>query len=246
MLKSVVRKMLARRGLAIVRTATDLPSADMAIIERVRAFTATSPERLIGLIDAVNYVVRNKIPGAFVECGVWRGGSMMAVAFALMRREDISRDLFLFDTYEGMPPPTEADIKFDGVPAGDVLGRKRPSENRECDWCVARLEDVQANLYSTGYPHERLHFIKGRVEESIPGKAPATVAVLRLDTDWYESTVHELTHLYPRLATNGVLIIDDYGHWLGARKAVDEYFSGQSFAPLLNRLDYTGRIAIKP
>jgi hypothetical protein len=126
------------------------------------------------------------------------------------------------------------------------LGRKRRSENRESHWCVARLEEVQANLYSTGYPKEKLHFIKGQVEESIPREAPATVAVLRLDTDWYESTAHELKHLYPRLATNGVLIIDDYGHWLGARKAVDEFFSSQPFTPFLNRLDYTGRIAIKP
>ena len=72
---------------------------------------------------------------------------------------------------------------------------------------------------------------------------PERIALLRIDTDWYESTRHELVHLYPRLSPGGVLIIDDYGHWQGARKAVDEYFQAGLF---LNHIDYTGRLAIKP
>jgi O-methyltransferase len=126
------------------------------------------------------------------------------------------------------------------------LKEKAPAEGFGNYWCVAGLEDVKRNLYSTGYPKEKLHFIKGKVEDTVPGQAPENIAMLRLDTDWYESTAHELQHLYPRLAKNGVLIIDDYGHWLGSRKAVDEYFAKQSFCPLFNRMDYTGRLAVKP
>jgi O-methyltransferase len=85
----------------------------------------------------------------------------------------------------------------------------------------------------------------GKVEDTFPKDTPDKIAILRLDTDWYESTRHELIHLYPKLSIGGVLIIDDYGHWEGARKAVDEYINDNTLRILLNRIDYTGRIAVK-
>ena len=101
-------------------------------------------------------------------------------------------------------------------------------------------------LYETGYPEEKIHFVQGRVEETIPASAPDSISLLRLDTDWYESTKHELVHLFPRLSPSGVIIIDDYGHWKGCRKAVDEYFdTGDHPQLLLNRVDYSCRIAVK-
>ena len=106
-------------------------------------------------------------------------------------------------------------------------------------------ESVRATLLETGYPPERLHFVRGAVEETVPAAAPEQLALLRLDTDWYESTRHELVHLYPRLSDGGILIVDDYGHWEGCRRAVDEYFASDADPILLNRIDYTGRIAIK-
>ena len=98
-------------------------------------------------------------------------------------------------------------------------------------------------LAETAYP--RVEFVQGRVENTLPAAAPPEIAVLRLDTDWYESTRHELEHLYPRLVDGGVLIVDDYGYWQGARQAVDEYFGETGEAILLNRIDDTGRIAVK-
>ena len=245
MIKGAIQKFLNARGFAIIRYAAGYSPEELDTFQKVREFTATSTERLSGLVSAVRYIAENKIPGAFVECGVWRGGSMMAAALTLMRCGDTSRDLYLFDTYEGMSQPTDADVMFDGQRAEDILKEKPPAEGFGNYWCVAGLEDVKRNLHSTGYPKEKLHFIKGKVEDTVPGQAPADMALLRLDTDWYESTAHELQHLYPRLAKNGVLIIDDYGHWLGARKAVDEYFARQPFRALFNRMDYTGRLAIK-
>jgi len=108
------------------------------------------------------------------------------------------------------------------------------------------MVEVQANLRSTGYDEEKLIFVKGMVEDTIPGLAPESIALLRLDTDWHASTRHELIHLYPRLQPGGVMMIDDYGHWQGARKAVDEYLSGLDVPLLLQRVDYTVRSAIKP
>jgi len=105
---------------------------------------------------------------------------------------------------------------------------------------------VKEVLCGTGYPSERIHFVRGRVEDTIPASAPELIALLRLDTDWYDSTKHELIHMFPRLSKAGVIIIDDYGHWRGAREACDEYFAQNRIPILLNRIDYTGRIALKP
>ena len=101
---------------------------------------------------------------------------------------------------------------------------------------------MRRTVAATGYPMDRERFVPGPVEETLPAAAPETIALLRLDTDWYESTRHELVHLFPRLRPGGVLIVDDYGHWSGAKHSVDEYFSGTGQHILLNRIDYTGRM----
>jgi hypothetical protein len=170
----------------------------------------------------------------------------MVAAYTLMDLGDTSRELYLFDTFEGMSAPTEKDVMFDGTKAQDVLNPNEKKEGVDNYWCIAGVENVRKNILSTGYPAERIHLVKGKVEETIPNNAPEKIALLRLDTDWYESTKHELEHLYPRLAPNGVLIIDDYGHWVGAKQAVDEYFATLKLKPFLSRLDYTGRLVIKP
>jgi predicted O-methyltransferase YrrM len=222
-----------------------LAAADAAIYSAIQPFTMTSRERVQGAIDAARYVAKYGIPGAIVECGVWRGGSTMAMALALIEQGDTRRDLYLFDTYAGMPPPTAVDQDIGGMSAADLLSA---TPAKAGVWCHATLEDVRANLKTTGYPESRLHFIRGKVEETLP-HAPLSgaIALLRLDTDWYESTRHELTHLFPQLSPHGVLIIDDYGHWQGSRLATDEFLAAHPRTPiLLQRTDYTARMAIKP
>lgn len=213
-------------------------------INFVRPYTMTSTERLFALIQATEYIVRGEIAGSIVECGVWRGGSMMAVARTLKRlgREDV--DLFCFDTFEGMTQPTEVDVNFAGASASTKFARTRLSD-RQSNWCRGSIQEVQQNLGSTEYDITKIICVKGMVEDTLPGAAPSTISILRLDTDWYESTRHELLHLFPRLAIGGVLILDDYGHWEGHRKAVDEYFKQQNIRMLLNRIDYAGRIGVK-
>jgi hypothetical protein len=142
-----------------------------------------------------------------------------------------------------MSAPTAADRDPAGTSAAQLLA---DNDRSHPVWAYAPMDDVQANLSSTGYPAERVHLVRGKVEDTVPGSAPAQIAVLRLDTDWYESTRHELEHLIGRLAPNGVLIIDDYGHWEGARKAVDEWLASFDRPVLLSRIDYTGRMAVVP
>lgn len=222
----------------------DMSPENVETIKRVKPFTMTTPERLNGLCDAVKYITTAGIEGDIVECGVWKGGSMMAVAVTLQQLGDHSRKLHLFDTYTGMSEPSEKDVSFRGEAARDTLTVHRESDP-EFQWCGSAFDEVRANMASTHYPMDQVVLVKGMVEETIPHQAPSKIALLRLDTDWYESTRHELEHLFPRLADGGVLIIDDYGHWAGARQAVDEYIQKNNLAIMLNRLDYTGRIAIK-
>jgi O-methyltransferase len=223
----------------------DFGQQEIETIRFVQPYTMTSPERIFSLIQAVEYIVKGEIQGSIVECGVWRGGSMMAVAKTLLRCGCNDREIYLFDTYEGMPAPSNNDVSITGASATEEFSRRRISEDAST-WCCATLEDVAGNLSLTGYRREMLRFVKGKVEETIPQGAPERIALLRLDTDWYESTLHELRHLYPRLVPGGVLILDDYGHWQGARKAADEYLAENGISILLNRVDNTGRIAVKP
>jgi O-methyltransferase len=219
----------------------DFPAAWVETIERVMPFTQTSLERVAAVCAATEHVVAAGIPGSVVECGVWRGGSMMAVALTLQRLGAADRDLHLFDTFAGMTRPTDEDRDFAGRP---VMAGWLHHQTGPPDPCAVPLEEVREALLATGYDPERLHFVEGPVEQTLPAAAPDRIALLRLDTDWYESTRHELAHLYPRLAPGGVLIIDDYGHFEGARRATDEYFADEPL--LLARIDYTGRMAVKP
>ncbi len=223
----------------------DMDDAFMPIHEAVRPYTMTTIERTFSVFKAVEYIVKHNIAGDFVECGVWRGGSSMMIAKTLLHFGVSNRKIFLYDTYEGMSAPTDRDRDLDDDPADVQLSRAVKKNKAGGVWCYADLEDVQENLFSTGYPKTQLHFIKGKVEDTLPNTLPEKVALLRLDTDWYESTYHELVHLFPLLVKAGVLIVDDYGHWRGSRDAVDQYFSETQQPILLNRIDYTGRIGVK-
>lgn len=212
----------------------DFTADEIALYERVAPYTLTGVERVVTLRRAIEYVLQNDIHGAFVECGVWRGGNLIAMAEGAH-----GRPVFGFDTFTGMPPATDEDVSQSGEHANNMAPRMLVNGQ----WCGAGIDEVRAALDGLA---ERVTLVVGRVEDTIPAQAPDAIALLRLDTDFYESTRHELIHLYPRLASGGVLIIDDYEYWRGARKAVDEYFAGLKPRPFLARIDTTARIAIKP
>jgi len=226
-----------------------LSPADRRIIDRALGDTMTDQVRLLALIDAVRHCVRRGIPGALAECGVWRGGSVVAMALTLAELGASDRDLYLYDTFEGMTAPTEHDTSALEAPALERWERAAREQTRAWnelfDPAVYGEGQVRDAVLATGYPSDRVHLVRGPVEETLPAAAPGQLALLRLDTDWYESTRHELEQLYPRLAPGGVLIIDDYGHWEGCRRAVDEYFASEAEPILLHRVDYTCRMAVK-
>jgi O-methyltransferase len=222
---------------------------DRRIVERSLPYTMTGVPRLMALIEAVRYCVRADVPGELVECGVWRGGSVMAMILTLQDLGVGDRDVYLFDTFGEMAAPGERDSSPLHGPALELWRQRERSRLRllfesPLDPWVGE-DGVRELLAASGYPQERLHVVSGRVEETLPARAPDRLALLRLDTDWYESTRHELVNLYPRLSEGGVLIVDDYGSWEGCRQAVDEYFAEDAAPPLLSPIDYTGRVAVK-
>lgn len=223
----------------------DFEDFHINIINKVRPYTMTSNERLYGLIEAVKYVVKNNIEGDIVECGVWKGGSMMAIAETLKQLGDKNRHLFLYDTFAGMTAPTEEDVDQLKRDASTQLKNDINNKTESVVWAYSGLEEVKENIQKIQYPSNNIHFIEGDILQTIPAKISDKIALLRLDTDWYESTKHEMIHLFPLLIQKGVLIIDDYGFWKGSRKAVDEYIESNNISILLNRMDETGRIAIK-
>jgi hypothetical protein len=143
-----------------------------------------------------------------------------------------------------MSEPSVHDVNFSDQKAKELLTSNHNKEENAV-WAYSSLDIVKKTMSNCLYPQEKIHYVKGKVEETIPSTLPDNIALLRLDTDWYESTKHELIHLFPKLVRGGVLVIDDYGFWKGARKAVDEYFAENNISILLNRLDDTGRIAVK-
>jgi hypothetical protein len=215
----------------------DMEESFLKIWETVSPYTMISIERAYALYTGVKHLLAREIEGDFVECGVWKGGSCMLMALTILSEGSDLRPIWLYDTFSGMTEPGIEDRIFS---SGQSV-----SERWHPGWWAAGRDLVMENLSLTGYPLELLHFVPGDVCTTLDHNIPEKTALLRLDTDWYASTKKELEVLYPGLSRGGLLIIDDYGHFSGARQAVDEYFSDRSGSPLFHRNDYTGRTAVK-
>jgi O-methyltransferase len=224
-----------------------ITSAQRDTIDRCLPYTQTRDDSLFCLIRAIEYLVKAEIDGAFVECGVWKGGSVMAMALTLDRLGCVNSDIYLFDTFRGMPPGGPMDVDSYGNNEKWYREERVDHTNgaKGDQWNAVTLPDVQKNIGQIN-SRQRFHYLEGKVEETIPAQAPDKIAVLRLDTDFYSSTRHELVHLYPRLASGGILIIDDYGHFVGARKAVDEFVDANNIQMFLHRLNYSVLVGVKP
>ena len=227
----------------------EFTARDVEILQYVlsNGLTMVSRQRLFATIQACKYVVANRIEGDFLECGVWRGGNALA-AKMVFEAYDSDKQVHLFDTFAGMTEPTDHDTTSRSNIDANQSFAKFHSRGRS-GWCYASLDDVRSNFMAAGVDLNGVSFVQGDVMETLldTPRLPDRIAVLRLDTDWYESTQKEMAVLYPRLVPGGVLITDDYGHWDGARKAIDQFFeeNPEYDRPLLQYTDYSGRMGIK-
>jgi len=199
----------------------------------VKPYTMTSDSRITALYSSLEYIRLNNIQGDIVECGVWKGGNILG-CIEYLKHYNIEKKIWLYDTFEGMTEVSEFDIDHMGV-SGKIWENK----------CESSLDEVKKIISTSTYNSNLINYVKGDVlltldvNENIPHK----ISLLRLDTDWYESTKKEMEILYPKLIENGVLIVDDYGHWKGAKKAVDDFFGADR--PIMETIDYTGIKIIK-
>ena len=251
-MKNIVKKLLGKLGYKISKVNNNRYPIDYSIdfieeYQSIEPYTMTSLERVYALKTAVQYIVNNNIRGSYVECGVWKGGSCMMIANTLKQLNALSEEIWLYDTFSGMTNPTNEDIEIETNLKGMELLENidKLNDDKFNMWAYAPKDIVIKNMESTGFPTDKIKYIQGKVEETLIDHRPSKIALLRLDTDWYESTKKELEDLYPLLVNGGVLIIDDYGHFEGAKKAVDEYFKKINQYPLMHRIDYTGRLIIK-
>jgi len=232
---NITQKLFRKLGYEIWHISRDYSKQDIEIMNYARPFTLTNDGTMKSLIDAVRYIEENQIEGTFVECGVWKGGSIVIMVKTLQELGITDRDFYLFDTFEGMSKPTKHDIAVTKEIALSTY-------NHKYDYIIESLDQVKKVVFATGYDKSRFHFIKGKVEDTLPKNCPDKISLLRLDTDWYESTKQELESLFPLLSSGGILIIDDYGVWRGAKKATDEYFEKNKVQIHLNRIHPLGAV----
>ena len=224
----------------------EISDDELKIIKQISNYSMSTPANHWAIIQSIKHISQNNIKGDIVESGVWRGGNLILFKIFL-DKYNLKKKIFAYDTFEGMSEPEKLDKTFDGKSSIELLKKlEKKNVDRKENILIAdcSIEQVIKNFNENVIKND-LITIKGKVEETLLNKdnLPSKISLLRLDTDWYSSTKIELEILYPLLEKNGILIIDDYGYWQGARKAVDEYFLDKKVT--IFKIDFTGRMIIK-
>lgn len=216
----------------------------MKLFWRVRPYTMVGYLRLDNVYELAERVESAGIPGAFVECGVWKGGCSAILAY-VAERTGFGRKTWLFDSFEGLPEPSP----IDGKEAREYSHGRSSGKLQAIDRCVGRLQDVEALLFGKlGISQSSVVIGKGWFQDVLPekGREIGPISLLRIDGDWYESTRCCLEHLYGCVVPGGFVIIDDYGHWEGCRRAVDDFMKANRLQIDLIPIDYAGVYFKKP
>jgi hypothetical protein len=198
--------------------------------ELVLPYTFASPERINNLYRLARRIEVERIPGDVIECGVCNGGTA-AVLARFASRSRMGRTVWLFDSFQGMPNVTKKDgSSIDGETAESHMGKEvgDPARVNEV------LRKVRAN-------RKRVRIVPGWFQETLPTFNAKGIALLNIDADWYESVKLCLETFYDRVVTGGFVSFDDYGHWPGCRRAVDEFFRARRLPYKLEQVDYTAR-----
>lgn len=213
--------------------AQELAEEFLQLLAVIRPFTLLSDRRLAALYTLARHICAGELPGHFVECGTWRGGAAAMLAYVLKHHSRLPRRLFCFDTFEGMPEPTEVD-RSHGIPANQTgFGAgtlPAPLDENLLEVCrrldVTDLVTPVQGLFADTLPRTRSEI--------------GPIALLHADADWYASTRDIFDHLFDSVAKGGFVQIDDYGHWEGCRKAVHDFEQQRGLSFSLHPIDDTG------
>lgn len=258
-IKSSVRKAIERRGYVLTPASvrpsglTSEPAIEADYFDLIHSLKIdgevldANQETVYTLYCATRYVATNEIEGDLIECGVGSGPKIALMCATLIKEGVEDRDIYLYDTFEGLTEPSEKDFKLYGTVDTPAAVRRKWDHGRETGehWGHTPLERVRENVFQTGYPEARLHFIQGDVRSTIPNDYHRKIAILRLDTNFYDSSLHELQYLFELVAPGGTIILDDYGSWTGQKSATDEFFRARDEVPLLIRTSSQERIIVK-
>lgn len=202
--------------------------------QKIRKDTMLSTEALYDLWWSVKYICNNNLNGDIIEFGVWRGGALELIAYALNEYQGSNR-IIGFDTFEGHPKPGKNEVDIWG---NDM--QKKFKEEKAGKWAYAKYEYVLSNLNNV---YKNVQLYKGLVDESIDDNKVGNIAILRLDMDWYKPTKIVLQKFYAKIQKGGLLIIDDYGHHSGARQAVDEFIVENNLILNFRHVNYSCIVA---
>lgn len=246
-LKNLINKTLNQLGYSIINNnqkIVELSEKDKNLINLISNYSMTPKIRIYNLLQALRYLKNKKILGDYVECGVWKGGNILLLKKFLETEDMYQRNIYAYDTFEGMTSPDENDFEISNNNFATKLLEKDKNKKTNV-WGICSLEEVKKNISINVKNLENIKFIKGPVENTLNENKniPEKISLLRLDTDWYQSTKKELEVLYEKVESGGVIIIDDYGHWGGSKKAVDEFFSNKFV--WMHYVDYACRLIIK-
>lgn len=245
--KNLISKVLSKMGYSVInhnQKIVELSKKDDDLIHLVKNYSMTPKIRIYNLLQALRHLKIKKIEGDYVECGVWKGGNILLFKKFLENEDTINRNIYAFDTFEGMTVPDKNDFEISTNNTAIKLLQK--DKNKETNvWGICSLDQVKRNISKHTKDLKNINFVKGAVEKTLNENKniPEKISLLRLDTDWYQSTRKELEVLYEKVSSGGIIIIDDYGHWGGSRKAVDEFFSDKYV--WMHYVDYACRLIIK-
>jgi hypothetical protein len=190
----------------------------------------------------IDYIINAKIEGALVECGVQSGKIEKIWINKLKELNVFPKEIYMYDTFTGLTEPGPKDVGiYNGLDTPEAVYKEWAKHNvyEVNTMCYCPLSKVMNDLYETGYPRDKLHFIKGDVRKTLlhDYNIPEKIAVLRLDTDWYDSSKIELETMFKYLVPGGVLILDDYGYWKGQKDATDEFFKNTKYEFLITQVN---------
>lgn len=187
-----------------------------SLLEQVQPYTLCTRDRLENLATLCHYLNAHEIPGDFVECGAYKGGSA-----AILSKFSAARHLWLYDSFEGMPSTTEKDSEDAKVWVGQ---------------CVGTIAEVRAVMNAVGTRESSYTIKPGWFETTFQQELPAQIALLHCDADWYDSVTLVLETFYPRIVPGGCVVLDDFGYWEGCREAFYDFCHRHGEKPVLERI----------